>query len=75
MLEGFTYPLYKRLRKIGYDFYRGVHGQKGIDRWCRVVKGGADATKAEKETVSALKECGWEVDTAAGDANEWEDDE
>ena len=52
MLEGFSYPLYKHLRTVGYDFYRGVHGQEGINRWCRVVKGAADATKAEKETAA-----------------------
>ena len=55
MLEGFSYPLYRQLRKIGYDFYRDVHGQEGINRWCRVVKSAADMAKAEKETVVMLK--------------------
>merc|ERR1719399_1786227 len=75
LLEGYSYPLYKHLRKIGYDFYRGVHGKEDIKRWCRVVSSPSEATKAEKETVALLKEYGWEADTAAGDANEWDDEE
>ena len=74
MLDGFSYPLYRHLRKIGYDFYHGVHGQEGINRSCRIVKGAADAAAAERETIATLKECGWAVDTAAGDATDWEDD-
>jgi len=75
MLEGNAYPLYKKLRPLGYDFVRGVHGKEGINRWVRVVKGAADATKAEKETSAVLQECGWDVDTAAADAADWESED
>ena len=74
MLDGFSYPLYRHLRKIGYDFYRGVHSQEGINRWCRIVKGATDAAAAERATIATLKECGWAIDTAAGNATDWEDD-
>ena len=71
MLDGFSYPLYKKLREVGYDFYHGVHSEAGVNRWCRVVKNAREAADAEKETAAMLKECGWDVDTAAGDAEEW----
>jgi len=74
MLEGYSYPLYRQLRKFGYDFYRGVHGKDGINRWCRVVKSASDAARAEKETITLLKDHGWDVDTAAGDARDWPED-
>merc|ERR1712070_176700 len=38
MLDGFTYPLYKKLRKLEFDFVRGVHGSPGANRWVREVK-------------------------------------
>ena len=52
MLDGFSYPLYKDLRALGYDFVRGVHNIEGINRWVRVVNAG-EAQKAEKETAVA----------------------
>ena len=30
MLEGYTYPLYKKLRPLGYKFVKGVHGKEGV---------------------------------------------
>ena len=32
MLEGFTYPLYKKLRGLDYDFVRAVHNRDGYNR-------------------------------------------
>ena len=74
MLDGFSYPLYKDLRALGYDFVRGVHNIEGINRWVRVVKA-SEAQKAEKETAVALIERGWEVSKSAGDAAEWNADD
>ena len=75
MLEGFTYPLYKKLRGLDYDFVRGVHNRDGVNRWCRVVEA-SEAAGAEKETAELLRENGWDVETAAGDAADWpEEDE
>ena len=42
MLDGHTYPLYKVLRDLDYDFVRGVHNNEGVDRWVRVVAQGVD---------------------------------
>ena len=75
MLDGFSYPLYKKLRAIDYDFYRGVHGKEGINRWCRVIDSVDEQVRALKETAAVLKECGWDYSEAVGDANDWEDDE
>ena len=50
-------------------------GKEGINRWCRVVKSASEAAKVEKETAAVLKECGCEVDTAVGDANDWDEDD
>jgi len=74
MLDGFSYPLYKDLRALGYDFVRGVHNIEGINRWVRVVKA-SEAQKAEKETAVALIDRGWEVSKSAGDAAEWNADD
>ena len=75
MLDGFTYPLYKVLRALKYDFVRNVHGKEGINRWVRVVGEGESATALEKEVTEALLKYGWSVDTAAGDAADWESDD
>lgn len=38
MLEGYTYPLYKILRKDGHcDFVRAVHDKPGVNKWVRVL--------------------------------------
>ena len=64
MLDGFSYPLYKDLRALGYDFVRGVHNIEGINCWVRVVNAG-EAQKAEKETAVALIDRGWKVSKSA----------
>ena len=54
MLEGHTYPLYKKLRAIDidYDFYEGVHAKEGINRWCKEINGANEAKQLEKDTVA-----------------------
>merc|ERR1712054_366812 len=75
MLEGYTYPLYKKLRALDADFVRSVHDKDGINRWVRVVDGNETAAAHEQEFAAMLSEEGWMVDLAAGDASEWESDD
>lgn len=75
MLEGYTYPLYKKLRPLGYDFFHGVHGKKGVNRWVRVHKDKEDVAKMQEELETMLNEEGWRIDFAVGNAADWSEDE
>merc|ERR1719399_117300 len=77
MLDGFTYPLYKTLRNCDYEYYRGIHGREGIDRWVRVLEDlPMIQHQAEVEIIKELLEKkGWAVETSVADAAEWEDDD
>merc|ERR1719231_217428 len=75
MLEGYTYPLYKKLRPLGYEFVKGVHGMEGVNRWVRVHNDKEDTAKMQKDLEAKLNEEGWRVDLAVGDAADWEDEE
>lgn len=75
MLEGYTYPLYRKLRGIGYDFVRGAHGKEGVNRWVCVIKGKESAATLERDVTALLTEEGWNVEAFAGDAAEWDSDE
>ena len=74
MLDGYTYPLYRDLRKLKYDFVRGVHGKGGFNRWVRVVGEKEQAAALEKEVATFLETEGWQVETDEADAAEWESD-
>lgn len=72
----YTYPLYKKLRALGCDFVRGIHGKAGVNKWVRVVGAKDDANKIEKAVGDMLKDEGWAVEFAApADAADWESDE
>ena len=71
MLQGYSYPLYKQLRELGYDFVRGVHGQEGVNAWVRVVEPHESVTALAAAAAAMLDEEGWSIDLAAGDAAEW----
>ena len=73
MLEGYTYPLYKLLRKLKYDFVRSVHGKAGVNKWVRVIGGKESAASLVREVITMLMDNGWAVEEAAGDAADWED--
>ena len=78
MLDGFTYPLYKVLRALKYDFVRGVHGKHECTTslagsWVRVTEDGESAT-AREEGDRVLLKYGWSVDTAAAGAADRESD-
>ena len=75
MLEGYTYPLYKKLRPLGYEFVKGVHGMDGVNRWVRVHEDKEDTAKWQGELQAMLEEEGWRVEFAVGDAAEWGEDE
>lgn len=62
MLEGYTYPLYKQLRGLKFDFVRGVHGKEGYNRWVRVVGDSESAAAIDKEVTVMLEKEGWHVD-------------
>merc|ERR1719231_1747718 len=68
MLDGYTYPLYKKMRPIGFEFVRGVHGKEGVNRWVRVHENNEDIAKIQKELEAMLNEEGWRVDFRVGDA-------
>ena len=38
MLDGYTYPLYKKLRALSYNSVRGVHDKNCVNRWVRGVR-------------------------------------
>lgn len=75
MLDGYTYPLYKKLRPLGYDFVRDVHGKEGVNRWVRVHEDKEDAAKMQQALEAMLNEEGWRVDFAVGDAACWGSDD
>ena len=75
MLEGYTYPLYKKMRSHGYDFIRSVHGKEGVNRWVRVHETNEDTEKMQTELQAMLEEEGWRMDRAVGNAEDWGDDE
>ena len=75
MLDGYTYPLYKKLRALSYDFVRGVHDKNGVNRWVRGVSDAKEAARVEKETATMLQGEGWRVASAAGNAADWEESE
>merc|ERR1712070_382946 len=53
LLDGYTYPLYKQLRNIKFDFVRGVHNKAGMDRWVKVVPDGETAEEVTREVADA----------------------
>ena len=75
MLEGYTYPLYKKMRSHGYDFIRSVHGKEGVNRWVRVHETNEDTEKMQTELQAMLEEEGWRMERAVGNAEDWGDDE
>ena len=75
MAPRYTYPLYKTLRPLGYEFVKGVHGKDGVNRWVRVHDDKEDAAKMQSELERKLNEEGWRVDFAVGDAAEWDEDD
>jgi len=75
MLDGYTYPLYKKLRALGYDFVRGVHNHEGVNKWVRVVVGKESAAALNRDVTKVLEDEGWRVDAESGDAAEWDSDD
>lgn len=75
MLDGYTYPLYKKLRALKYDWVKGVHDKNGVNRWVRVVSGAKEAAQVEKETAAMLRDESWRVASASGNAADWEESE
>ena len=75
MLDGDTYPLYKKMRPLGFEFVRGVHGKEDVNRWVRVHDDREDIAKMQKELEAMLNEEGWRVDFAVGDAANWGSDD
>ena len=75
MLDGYTYPLYKKLHALKYDWVKGMHDKNGIKRWVRVVRDAKEAAQVEKETAAMLRDEGWRVASAAGNAADWEESE
>lgn len=75
MLDGYTYPLYKKLRPAGYDFVRDVHGLERVNRWMRVVGADDNADKLRDEVSALLTDEGWSVKTEWADASKWTDDD
>lgn len=72
MLQGYSFPLYKHLRELDYDFVRGVHGHAGVNAWVRVVEASESVAALEAAAKAMLAEEGWSVDVAVGDAAEWD---
>ena len=72
MLDGYTYPLWKKLRALKYDFIHGVHNLDGVKRWVRIVHPGEDAKKLDQEVSKMLCEEGWEAVSKNSDASTWE---
>ena len=73
--ERSLYPIKERLKEIGYEYVRGVHGQDGVDRWMRVVTGNGAAPALEKEVAELLAEEGWRAESHEADAATWGADE
>ena len=48
MLDGPVYPIKEDFKELGYTFFRGVHGNKGIDGWVRVVGSGESGAELER---------------------------
>ena len=73
MLDGPVYPIKEDFKELGYTFFRGVHSNKGIDRWVRVVGSGESGAELERAAVRLLSEHGWQVECAATDCDDWAD--
>ena len=61
MLDGPVYPIKEDFKELGYTFFRGVHGNKGINRWVHVVGSGESGAELERVAVRLLSEHGWQV--------------
>lgn len=75
MINGYTYPLYKQMRRLKFDYVRDVHNKEGVDRWVRIHEDKEDVAKMQQELQTMLEEEGWRVNFAAGNAAEWGDDD
>ena len=57
---------------LGIDFFCGVHGKSGVNKWVVVHEKDEDSTKMQNQLEAALNEEGWRVDFCVGDAGEME---
>lgn len=69
VLEGNVYPIYPDMKAhVKYQFVRGLHGKKGLDKWVRVIGDGECAADLVQATAKVLADHGWQCQTAEADA-------
>ena len=61
VLEGYTYPLYRVLQKLGYVYVRNLRGESDVNRWVRAVRNGESAVELQRDICAKMHDLGWQV--------------